>query len=106
VGVEAQEPTGVEPQVGVPFLRVAQTVQGRRVSLQARGARPAATGRMTVTAFLTVTLTATAAVRGCPGLSFGRDPSGEAGTIRRGNGVPTRFPRVGDAGFGPATSSL
>jgi hypothetical protein len=65
-----------------------------------------ATGRMTVTALLTVTLTATAAVRGCPGLSFGRVPGGEAGTIRRGNGVPKRFPRVGDAGLEPATSSL
>jgi hypothetical protein len=62
-----------------------------------------ATGRMTVTALLTVTLTATVAVRGCPGLSFGRVPGG---TIRRGNGVPKRFPRVGDAGLEPATSSL
>ena len=65
-----------------------------------------ATGRMTVTALLTVTLTATAAVRGCPGLSFGRDPDGEVGAIRRENGVPKRFFRVGDAGLEPATSSL
>ncbi len=65
-----------------------------------------ATGRMTVTELLTVTLTATAAVRGCPGLSFGRVPNREAGTIRRGNGVSKRLPRVGDAGLEPATSSL
>jgi hypothetical protein len=65
-----------------------------------------ATDRMTVAALLTVTLTATAAVRGCLGLSFGRDPSGEAGIIWRENGIPKRFPRVGDAGLEPATSSL
>ena len=51
-----------------------------------------ATGRMTVADLLTVTLTATAAVRGCPGLSFGRVPNGKAGTIWHGNGVSKRFP--------------
>jgi hypothetical protein len=63
-----------------------------------------ATGHMTVTDFLTVTLTATAAVRGCPGLSFGRVPNGEAGTIRRGNGVSKPDLEVGDAGLEPVTS--
>ncbi len=102
-GAEAQEPPAVQPQVGVPLLRAAHTVQGAPGI--ATSARSSTSGSCSVDC-LTATVTATAADQLRLRLAFDRHPDPARRTIHHQKGLDKPDLEVGDAGLEPATSSL